>query len=81
MRLLLLLVFAYQVLDARDPEGTRCRFLEQHIRKNARHKHLLLLLNKCDLVSDLLLPNSSMYKQLVMLMLLLACAVVVGYNT
>ncbi|KAF6258820.1 NUC091 domain-containing protein [Scenedesmus sp. NREL 46B-D3] len=39
-----------QVLDARDPEGTRCRFLEQHIRKNARHKHLLLLLNKCDLV-------------------------------
>lgn len=40
-----------QVLDARDPEGTRCKFLEQHIRKNARHKHLLLLLNKCDLVS------------------------------
>eukprot|EP00878_Enallax_costatus_P006471 GHUV01006783.1.p1 GENE.GHUV01006783.1~~GHUV01006783.1.p1 ORF type:complete len:632 (+),score=243.18 GHUV01006783.1:348-2243(+) len=39
-----------QVLDARDPEGTRCKFLEQHIRKNARHKHLLLLLNKCDLV-------------------------------
>jgi nuclear GTP-binding protein len=42
------------VLDARDPEGTRCKFLEQHIRKNARHKHLLLLLNKCDLVSDML---------------------------
>jgi len=41
-----------QVLDARDPEGTRCKFLEQHIRKNARHKHLLLLLNKCDLVSS-----------------------------
>lgn len=40
-----------QVLDARDPMGTRCRFLEQHIKKNARHKHLLLLLNKCDLVS------------------------------
>eukprot|EP00879_Flechtneria_rotunda_P028722 GHRR01030937.1.p1 GENE.GHRR01030937.1~~GHRR01030937.1.p1 ORF type:complete len:237 (+),score=60.85 GHRR01030937.1:778-1488(+) len=39
-----------QVLDARDPEGTRCKFLEQHIRKTARHKHLLLLLNKCDLV-------------------------------
>jgi len=39
-----------QVLDARDPEGTRCRFLERHIRKNARHKHLILLLNKCDLV-------------------------------
>jgi nuclear GTP-binding protein len=40
-----------QVLDARDPEGTRCKFIEQHIRKNSRHKHLLLLLNKCDLVS------------------------------
>ncbi|KAI8471387.1 MAG: NUC091 domain-containing protein [Monoraphidium minutum] len=39
-----------QVLDARDPEGTRSRFIERHIRKNARHKHLLLLLNKCDLV-------------------------------
>ena len=43
-----------QVLDARDPQGTRCAFLEQHLRRNARHKHLLLLLNKCDLVSFLL---------------------------
>eukprot|EP00798_Chlamydomonas_sp_ICE-L_P023349 gene23349-30600_t len=39
-----------QVLDARDPIGTRCFFLEQHIRKNLRHKHMLFLLNKCDLV-------------------------------
>ncbi|KAK9809113.1 hypothetical protein WJX72_009508 [[Myrmecia] bisecta] len=39
-----------QVLDARDPIGTRCKSLEQHLRKNARHKHMLLLLNKCDLV-------------------------------
>ncbi|KAL6757853.1 NUC091 domain-containing protein [Haematococcus lacustris] len=39
-----------QVLDARDPMGTRCQFLEHHIRKHLRHKHLLLLLNKCDLV-------------------------------
>ena len=39
-----------QVLDARDPNGTRCRHLEQHLKKNAKHKHLLLLLNKCDLV-------------------------------
>jgi hypothetical protein len=44
---------APQVLDARDPEGTRCRFLEHHIRTNARHKHLLFLLNKCDLVGGL----------------------------
>lgn len=40
-----------QVLDARDPAGTRCGFLESHLRANARHKHLILLLNKCDLVS------------------------------
>ena len=39
-----------QVLDARDPLGTRSRHLEAHLRKDARHKHLLLLLNKCDLV-------------------------------
>ncbi|EIE27819.1 NGP1NT-domain-containing protein, partial [Coccomyxa subellipsoidea C-169] len=38
------------VLDARDPLGTRCTYLEQHLKKNARHKHMLLLLNKCDLV-------------------------------
>ena len=46
---------ALQVLDARDPLGTRCKHLEQHLRKNAQHKHMLLLLNKCDLVS---LPSS-----------------------
>ncbi|CAL5224471.1 g7163 [Coccomyxa viridis] len=39
-----------QVLDARDPLGTRCRYLEHHLKKNATHKHMLLLLNKCDLV-------------------------------
>ena len=39
-----------QVLDARDPLGTRCRYLEHHLKRNARHKHMLLLLNKCDLV-------------------------------
>jgi len=39
-----------QVLDARDPQGTRSLHLERHIAKNARHKHLVLVLNKCDLV-------------------------------
>lgn len=38
------------VLDARDPLGTRCRSIEEHIRKEAPHKHLLFILNKCDLV-------------------------------
>jgi nuclear GTP-binding protein len=39
-----------QVLDARDPDGTRCRFLEKHIKHNHKHKHMLFLLNKVDLV-------------------------------
>lgn len=38
------------VLDARDPEGTRCRSVEKYIREEAPHKHLLFVLNKCDLV-------------------------------
>lgn len=40
------------VLDARDPEGTRCRALEENIKKNHPHKHVVLLLNKCDLVPN-----------------------------
>lgn len=38
------------VLDARDPEGTRCRSVEKYIREEAPHKHLIFVLNKCDLV-------------------------------
>lgn len=39
-----------QVLDARDPMGTRSRHLEHHLKKDAKHKHMIVLLNKCDLV-------------------------------
>ena len=39
-----------QVLDARDPEGTRCLHIENHLRKNHPHKHLVFLINKCDLI-------------------------------
>ena len=39
-----------QVLDARDPMGTRSRHIEKHLKTNASHKHLVLILNKCDLV-------------------------------
>lgn len=39
-----------QVLDARDIPGTRCAHLERHMRKHAQHKHLILIVNKCDLV-------------------------------
>ena len=38
------------VLDARDPEGTRCRSIEKYIREEAPHKHLVFVLNKTDLV-------------------------------
>jgi nuclear GTP-binding protein len=38
------------VLDARDPLGTRCRSVEKYMREEAPHKHLLFVLNKCDLV-------------------------------
>ncbi|CAL0326567.1 unnamed protein product [Lupinus luteus] len=39
-----------QVLDARDPQGTRCYHLEKHLKENCTHKHMVLLLNKCDLI-------------------------------
>lgn len=38
------------VLDARDPLGTRCTSVEQYIKKECPHKHLIFVLNKCDLV-------------------------------
>ena len=38
------------VLDARDPSGTRCRSVEKYIHDEAPHKHLIFILNKCDLV-------------------------------
>jgi nuclear GTP-binding protein len=38
------------VLDARDPVGTRCRSIEKYLREEAPHKHLIFVLNKCDLV-------------------------------
>jgi len=39
-----------QVLDARNPEGTRCRQVESYLKKEKTHKHLIFILNKCDLV-------------------------------
>ena len=39
-----------QVLDARDPNGTRSKHIELYLRKEKPHKHLVLVLNKCDLV-------------------------------
>jgi nuclear GTP-binding protein len=39
-----------QVVDARNVPGTRSKHIENHIKKNASHKHLVIVLNKCDLV-------------------------------
>ncbi|XP_067633665.1 nucleolar GTP-binding protein 2 [Eurosta solidaginis] len=39
-----------QVLDARDPIGTRSKYLEQFLSKEKPHKHLFFILNKVDLV-------------------------------
>jgi nuclear GTP-binding protein len=38
------------VLDARCPNGTRNLSLEDHLKKNCAAKHLVFVLNKCDLV-------------------------------
>lgn len=38
------------VLDARDPNGTRTKFLEHYLKKKCPNKHLIFILNKCDLV-------------------------------
>ena len=39
-----------QVLDARDPLGTRSSYIEHYLKKEKAHKHLILVLNKVDLV-------------------------------
>lgn len=38
------------VLDARDPAGTRCAFIEKFLKTEKPHKHLIFVLNKVDLV-------------------------------
>lgn len=39
-----------QVLDARDPMGTRSKLVEKYLRTETPHKHLVFVLNKVDLV-------------------------------
>jgi len=38
------------VLDVRDPQGTRCAHIENYLKKEKPHKHLIFILNKVDLV-------------------------------
>ncbi|XP_064206736.1 nucleolar GTP-binding protein 2 [Anguilla rostrata] len=39
-----------QVLDARDPMGTRAQSIEGYLKKEKPWKHLIFVLNKCDLI-------------------------------
>lgn len=39
-----------QVLDARDPMGTRSKAIENYLKKEKRFKHLIFVLNKIDLI-------------------------------
>ncbi|MCQ2818696.1 MAG: 50S ribosome-binding GTPase [archaeon] len=39
-----------EILDSRDPAGTKCEYVENFIEKNCPHKHIVYILNKCDLV-------------------------------
>lgn len=34
-----------EVIDARDPMGTRCKQVEEFLRKEKPHKHLILVMN------------------------------------
>ncbi|KAM0682727.1 GTPase required for pre-60S ribosomal subunit nuclear export and maturation [Mitosporidium daphniae] len=45
------------VLDARDPLGTLCASVETFLNAEAKHKHLIYLLNKCDLVPPAVTKN------------------------
>jgi len=38
------------VLDARDPNGTRTKYIEHYLKHKCPNKHLVFILNKCDLV-------------------------------
>lgn len=41
-----------QILDARDPMGTRSPYIEKFLREEKPHKHLIFILNKVDLVPN-----------------------------
>ena len=58
------------VLDARDPLGTRCRSVEKYIREEAPHKHLIFVLNKCDLV-----PTGVAVSYLILIVAIYRCSI------
>ncbi|KIK29952.1 hypothetical protein PISMIDRAFT_648197 [Pisolithus microcarpus 441] len=40
------------ILDARDPLGTICESVLEYMKKEKGHKHVVLVINKCDLVPN-----------------------------
>ncbi|KAI6133678.1 NGP1NT-domain-containing protein, partial [Pisolithus croceorrhizus] len=40
------------ILDARDPLGTMCESVLEYLKKEKAHKHVVLVINKCDLVPN-----------------------------
>ena len=38
------------VLDGRNPNGTRTKYIEDYLKRKCPHKHLIFVMNKCDLV-------------------------------
>ncbi|GMH51522.1 hypothetical protein TL16_g01030, partial [Triparma laevis f. inornata] len=40
------------IIDARNVPGTKCEMVSKHIQNNAKHKHLIYILNKIDLVPN-----------------------------
>jgi len=40
-----------EIVDARNVPGTRCYHVERYVKKNP-HKHLVIIINKCDLVPN-----------------------------
>lgn len=42
--------YIFIAVDARDPMGTRSKHIEEVLKKDKRLKHLIFVLNKCDLI-------------------------------
>ena len=49
------------VLDARDPMGTRCENIEKFLRHERPTKHLVYVINKCDLVPSWVTVRPSLF--------------------
>ena len=45
-------------------KGTRSKHVEENLKKNFPHKHLILVLNKCDLIPTWLTVNLIYYVEI-----------------